>query len=84
MGVLKYSPFCVMVAMVVSGSGSEGDHASLCSNVYAMKHSHTKTSCMIIQDSYMNLASRHLHSVSAYHLASFLQDCCKIIMILAS
>ena len=29
-----------MVAMVVSGSGSgsEGDHASLCSNVYAMKH----------------------------------------------
>ena len=27
-----------MVAMAVSGSGSEGDHASLCSNVYAMKH----------------------------------------------
>ena len=27
-----------MVAMVVSGNGSEGDHASLCSNVYAMKH----------------------------------------------
>ena len=27
-----------MVAMVVSGSGSEGDRASLCSNVYAMKH----------------------------------------------
>ena len=27
-----------MVAMVVSGSGSEGDHASLSSNVYAMKH----------------------------------------------
>ena len=27
-----------MVAMVVSGSGSEGDHASLCSNMYAMKH----------------------------------------------
>ena len=26
------------VAMVVSGSGSESDHASLCSNVYAMKH----------------------------------------------
>ena len=24
--------------MVVSESGSEGDHASLCSNVYAMKH----------------------------------------------
>ena len=45
---------------------------------------HTKTSCKIIQDSYMNLASRHLHSVSAYHLASFLQDCCKIIMILVS
>ena len=46
--------------------------------------SNTKTSCKIIQDSYMNLASRHLHSVSAYHLASFLQDCCKIIMILVS
>ena len=27
-----------MVAIVVSGSGSEGDHAFLCSNVYAMKH----------------------------------------------
>ena len=27
-----------MVTMVVSGSGSEGDHASLYSNVYAMKY----------------------------------------------
>ena len=27
-----------MVAMEVSGSGSEGDHASLYSNVYAMKY----------------------------------------------
>ena len=27
-----------MVAMVVSGIGNEGDHASLCSNVYVMKH----------------------------------------------
>ena len=29
-----------MVAMVVSGSGSEGDRASLCSNVYAMIMKH--------------------------------------------
>ena len=32
-----------MVAMVVGGSGSEGDHASLYSNVYAMKHCSSNT-----------------------------------------
>ena len=61
-----------MVAMVVSGSGSEGDHAFLCSNVYAMKHwssnihDHVPIVCRV---SYIVCSSGHgvLCCVIMYH-----------------